>query len=104
MRENIVLVGSGGHCRAVIDVLEQQNHYKIFGVVDEDSSKQVLDYPVIGADKDLPDIYKSCQNAVINGAVVLEDNNFYGSNATSRQGITIDNFTKAGAVVKQSVV
>ena len=34
MKEKIVLVGGGGHCHSVIDVIEQTNKYEIIGIVD----------------------------------------------------------------------
>ena len=34
MKEKIVLIGGGGHCHSVIDVIEQTNKYEIIGIVD----------------------------------------------------------------------
>lgn len=34
MKEKIVLIGGGGHCHSVDDVLEQTNKYEIIGIVD----------------------------------------------------------------------
>lgn len=65
--ENILLVGGGGHCRSVIDVIEQQGKYRIAGIVDlrEFVGQRVLDYPVVGCDGQLPELLDTCQNAVI---------------------------------------
>jgi hypothetical protein len=30
--DDIVLIGGGGHCKSVIDVIEQQGEYKIVGI------------------------------------------------------------------------
>lgn len=67
MKEKIVLIGGGGHCHSVIDVIEQENKYEIIGIVDvkEDIGKKVLDYKVIACDDDLVTIFLSCKNAVI---------------------------------------
>lgn len=67
MSEQILLIGGGGHCRSVIDVIEQMNEYKIIGIVDikENIGKKVLDYEIIGSDDDLSDIFKTCKNAII---------------------------------------
>ena len=35
--KNIILVGGGGHCRSVIDVIEQEGRYKISGIIDKPS-------------------------------------------------------------------
>lgn len=65
--ESIILVGGGGHCRSVIDVIEQQGKYHIAGIVDlkEHIGKQVLGYPVIACDDQLPELFGACRHAVI---------------------------------------
>lgn len=67
MKEKIVLIGGGGHCHSVIDVIEQENKYEIIGIVDKKEliGNDVLGYKVIGCDDDLEDIFKTCQNAII---------------------------------------
>ena len=68
MREKIVLIGGGGHCNSVIDVIEQEGKYEIFGIVDSNPElvgKEILGYRVIGTDSDLPNIFKTCPNALI---------------------------------------
>lgn len=64
-KENIILVGGGGHCKAVIDVIEQQNLYTIVGIVDlpEKAGTEVLGYKVIGNDNDLPELIRKYKNA-----------------------------------------
>ncbi|MDY3203754.1 MAG: NeuD/PglB/VioB family sugar acetyltransferase [Arcobacter sp.] len=191
MKEKIVLIGGGGHCHSVIDVIEQENKYEIIGIVDtkENIGKKVLNYEIIAWDDDLETIFETCKNAiitvgqvesnkirvkiynklkqigfnlpviisplayvskhsfieegtiimhhslinanvkigknciintkaliehdcivennchistasVINGGVIIKENSFFGSNATSKQGIEIDGFIKAGSLVK----
>lgn len=67
MKETILLVGGGGHCKACIDVIEQEGNFKIEGIIDFPGKlhKLVLGYPVVGSDVDLPDILKSCPNVLI---------------------------------------
>ncbi|MDZ7817716.1 MAG: NeuD/PglB/VioB family sugar acetyltransferase [Aliarcobacter sp.] len=67
MKEKIVLIGGGGHCHSVIDVIEQEDKYEIIGIIDtkENIGKKVLDYEVIACDDDLETIFLSCKNAVI---------------------------------------
>lgn len=67
MKEKIILIGGGGHCHSVIDVIEQENKYDIVGIIDtkENIGKDVLDYKVIGCDDDLEIIFETCKNAVI---------------------------------------
>ena len=191
MKEKIVLIGGGGHCRSVIDVIEQENKYDIIGIVDkkENIGKDVLGYKIIGCDDDLQAIFQTYKNAcitvgfiksnalrvklftmskeigfnlpviisplayvskhslieegtvvmhhacinanakigknciintkaliehdcivednchistasVLNGGVIVKENTFFGSNTTSKQGIKIEGFIKAGSVIK----
>jgi len=67
MKEKIVLIGGGGHCHSVIDVIEQENKYEIIGIVDikENIGKKVLSYEVIACDDDLETIFQTCKNAII---------------------------------------
>jgi sugar O-acyltransferase (sialic acid O-acetyltransferase NeuD family) len=191
MKDKIVLVGGGGHCKSVIDVIEQTNKYEIIGIVDikENIGKKVLNYEIIGCDSDLENIFNFCKNAlitigyiksnekrvtlfnklkeigfnlpiiispfayvskyakieegtiimhhalvnanakigksciintkaliehdaiigdhchistasVVNGGVVIKENTFFGSNATSKEYIQVKGFIKAGSVIK----
>ncbi len=65
--EKIILIGGGGHCRSVIDVLEQTSQYSIAGIVDIPSKKNTMveGYPVIGCDSDLPQLVKNTTNFLI---------------------------------------
>ena len=67
MKEKIVLLGGGGHCHSVIDVIEQENKYQIIGIVDKKElfATNVLGYKIIANDDDLEEIYKTCKNAII---------------------------------------
>ena len=67
MKEKIVLIGGGGHCHSVIDVIELENRYEIIGIIDtkENIGKKVLAYEIIGCDDDLETIFLSCKNALI---------------------------------------
>ena len=67
MKEKIILVGGGGHCKSCMDVIEQEGRYTIAGIVDVLEKKQhtVLGYPVIGADADLAELIKSFPNVLI---------------------------------------
>jgi len=67
MKEKIILIGGGGHCRSAIDVIEQTNKYEIIGIVDtkENIGKKVFDYKIIGCDDDLETLFATCKNALI---------------------------------------
>lgn len=189
--EKIILIGGGGHCKSVIDVIEQQAKYQIAGIIDKKEliGTEVLGYEIIGSDEDLPSLQKQFPNAIItvgqiksntvrvnlfetlkklgfnmpviisplayvshhasvdegtvvmhaaivnshaqisknciinskaliehdavvednchistgaiiNGGVIVKANTFFGSNATSKEYITVNGFIKAGSVAK----
>ncbi len=56
--KEIILIGGGGHCKSVIDVIEQEGQFKIAGILDKSEllGTNVLGYPVIGNDSDLDDL------------------------------------------------
>lgn len=55
MRQKLILIGGGGHCASCIDVIEQEGKFDIAGVIDgEISNREILGYPIIGSDVDLP--------------------------------------------------
>jgi sugar O-acyltransferase (sialic acid O-acetyltransferase NeuD family) len=65
--KKIILIGSGGHCKSVIDVIEQEGRFKIYGLVDKPKllGSTILGYKVIGNDKDLKRLAGKYQNALI---------------------------------------
>ncbi len=52
---DIVLIGGGGHCKSVIDVIEQEGIFSIVGILDksEHLGSNVTGYPVIGNDSNM---------------------------------------------------
>jgi sugar O-acyltransferase (sialic acid O-acetyltransferase NeuD family) len=67
MKENIILIGGGGHCKSCIDVIDSEGRYSIAGIVDlkEYMGKKVLGYEVIASDEDLPRLTKDYLNYFI---------------------------------------
>jgi sugar O-acyltransferase (sialic acid O-acetyltransferase NeuD family) len=65
--KEIILIGGGGHCRSVIDVIEQEGRFEIAGIVDKPEllGSNVLGYSVIGNDSDLGSLSKKYQYALI---------------------------------------
>ena len=63
----IILIGGGGHCKSVIDVIEQQAQFEIAGIVDKPEfiNNKILGYTVIGDDSDLEKLAKRHNYALI---------------------------------------
>jgi sugar O-acyltransferase (sialic acid O-acetyltransferase NeuD family) len=66
-KKKIVLIGAGGHARACIDVIEQEEKYQIVGLVGKRSEvgKHVQGYEVLSDDSQLPEIAKKIPFALI---------------------------------------
>lgn len=67
MKEEIILIGGGGHCKACIDVIETEEKFKIAGIVDikKKLHHKVLGYEIIACDEDLPRLVKEYKNYLI---------------------------------------
>ena len=65
--DKIILIGAGGHARACIDVIEQEDRFKIAGLIEKDAKKGIenLGYPIIGADGDLQNLRQKYSYALI---------------------------------------
>jgi len=66
-RNNLILIGAGGHARSCIDVVEQEGNFKIIGLVGIESElgSKVNGYEVIATDKDLSTLIHRAQFALI---------------------------------------
>ena len=66
-KEGILLVGGGGHCKSVIDVVEEHGVFDIAGIIDVPNmlGKEVLGYSVIGNDDDLHELFERYKYAFI---------------------------------------
>lgn len=64
MKEPIILLGAGGHCKSVIDVIESEGKFNIFGILDktENIGKELFGYKIIGVDSDINDLIKIVKN------------------------------------------
>ncbi|UZQ50526.1 acetyltransferase [Clostridium kluyveri] len=57
--KKIVLIGAGGHCKVIVDLIESLKEYYIFGVTDKKKWGTILNYKIVGDDSELENIYKS---------------------------------------------
>lgn len=67
IKEDIILIGGGGHCKACIDVIEEDNRYVIKGIIDlpEKIGNTILGYSIIDCDENLEKIAKEFKNFFI---------------------------------------
>jgi len=67
LKKEIILLGAGGHCKSVIDVIEQEGKFEIAGIIDNELEigSKILNYEVIGKDSDLEILRKKYKCAFI---------------------------------------
>lgn len=71
VKDKLILIGGGGHCKSCIDVVQAEGRFDIAGIVESPGyhvphdGYQVSGYPVIGTDDDLPELIKKYKNALI---------------------------------------
>lgn len=63
----LLLIGGGGHCASVIDVVESTGSYEIVGIVEAPGAeyKELMGYSVVGTDDDLESLIQQTPNCVI---------------------------------------
>jgi len=66
-KEDLILIGGGGHCRSCIDVIELDGRFTIRGIVDQKEALDITfrDYPLLGREEDLVELAKSCTNFLV---------------------------------------
>lgn len=67
MKPKLLLIGGGGHCRSLIDVIEAEGQFEIVGIIDipEKIGEIVLGYTIIGSNEDLGRLREECTHALI---------------------------------------
>jgi sugar O-acyltransferase (sialic acid O-acetyltransferase NeuD family) len=65
--ESIILIGAGGHALSCIDVIEEENKYKIYGLVGlkDEVGKKISGYDVIATQDELMKLSKDYRNVFI---------------------------------------
>jgi acetyltransferase-like isoleucine patch superfamily enzyme len=73
-QQPIIIIGSAGHAKVIIDIIEKMKVYQIIGLTNAKPipNETVLSYPVLGTDDDLLNIYN--QEAILNFCIAVGDN------------------------------
>jgi len=76
IKPEILLIGGGGHCKSVIDVIELEDKYTIAGIIDKKEfiGQEVLNYKIIGCDNDLEQLFKTYKYAVVTVGQIKSNN------------------------------
>lgn len=67
MKKKIVLIGGGGHCKSVIDVIENSEEFEIARIIDvrERRNTKILKYKITDTDENIPELHKKFKNFCI---------------------------------------
>ena len=103
--DKIVLVGGGGHCKVIIEILQLLKSYKIAGVCDNVCGS-VLGVPILGNDDILSDLHDSgIKNAFIAmGAIGNADKRRDIATKLLEYGFILPNIIHPTAVVSPTAV
>lgn len=63
----IILIGGGGHCKSVIDIIEDEGIYSIVGITDkkEKIGEIVSGYKIFAEDERLPELIKNYERCIV---------------------------------------
>jgi sugar O-acyltransferase (sialic acid O-acetyltransferase NeuD family) len=81
--DNIVIIGSSGHAKVIIDIVQQEGKYNVAGLLYRlrDFGEKTLGYPVLGKEEELPELIKT---HALKGAIVAIGDNFVRSKVAAR--------------------
>jgi sugar O-acyltransferase (sialic acid O-acetyltransferase NeuD family) len=81
--DNIVIIGSSGHAKVIIDIVQREGKYNIVGLLDRyrKIDEQTLGYRVLGTEEDLPVLMNVHS---LKGAIVAIGDNFIRSKEAAR--------------------
>jgi len=72
--KNIIIVGSSGHAKVIIDIVRKEGKYNIVGLLDayREIGEKTLGYSVLGQESDLPEL--KAQHDVYGALIAIGDN------------------------------
>ncbi len=81
--EPIIIIGSSGHAKVVIDIVQREGQYQIVGLLDRyrTPGEQTLGYPVLGKEEDLPELVSAHG---LRGILIAIGDNQVRSNVAAR--------------------
>jgi sugar O-acyltransferase (sialic acid O-acetyltransferase NeuD family) len=76
--QKILIIGSSGHAKVVIDIIEKEGRFQIIGLLDRFRAREelTLGYPVLGSEEDLPQLITQYS---ITGVLIAIGDNFIRS-------------------------
>ena len=102
--KEIILIGGGGHCRSVIDVIEQEGQFQIVGIIDKAElfGTDVLGYPVIGSDLDVENLAKKYSYTLVTiGQIKSSDQRVKLFDLAKKAGFTLPSIFSPRAYISK---
>lgn len=105
-KQKVVIIGSGGHAKVVIDIIELENKYEIYGLLTNDNLNSFCGYPVLGNDEKLQEIKAMGINNVAIGIGGFRNNQLRKKIYTkiSNLDFNIINAIHPSAIIAKTVV
>jgi len=72
--KSILVFGSGGHAKVVVDIIEKEGKYQIEGLIDYsyNADRKISGYKIIGNDSSIKNLVK--KNQIYGGIIAVADN------------------------------
>jgi len=72
--KNIIIIGSSGHAKVIIDIVEKEKKFNIIGLIDKfrKIDEETLGYKIIGKEEDIPILIK--KHNLDGGIIAIGDN------------------------------
>ncbi|MFL2754511.1 MAG: acetyltransferase [Gammaproteobacteria bacterium] len=71
---NIVIVGTGGHSKVIVDIIQKEQKYEIVGFIDNNLpiGHKILEYQVLGKEEELDTLIN--KHEIFGGIIAIGDN------------------------------
>lgn len=101
--DKIIIIGASGHAKVVIDIIEKQNKYHIFGILDSHKpiGYKVFDYEVLGTETLIPELIKNHQ---IHAGIIAIGDNTQRKRMVDKIAATSSGFNYINAIHPQAVI
>ena len=106
MNNKVIIIGDGGHAKTVIDIIEEENKYNIFGVTTaENKDGEFCGYKIIGTDDVLEKYFEKGIKNVALGLGGFTNNNLRTEvyKKVEAMGFNIINVIHPSAIISKTV-
>lgn len=101
--DKILIIGASGHAKVIIDIIEKEGKYEIFGLLDsyKKEGNYLYNYKILGTEKDLPELIK---NHDITGGIIAIGDNYTRMKIYLDISSMVKNFNFINAIHPSSVI